>query len=133
MHPLAFKVSRKYPRYHIKDLPELKGGIGGLLSSMRVTTMGAGGCAFVSRSRRILYPPMQIECVFEMKGVSSPVSVRADLLYSFVNSKTAEEASFFGVEFIAEDRPLVAAIVRKLEELSESEPNRVALDVMKPQ
>ncbi len=132
MHPLAFKVKRKYPRFHVKNLPELKGGIGGLLSSMTVTTIGEGGCAFVSRSGRILYPPMQIECIFEMTGVLRPVSVRADLLYSFINTKQTEEASYYGVEFLPEDRHLVEAIIKKLFELSETDKDRVALETLKP-
>jgi len=132
VHPLAFKVKRKYARYQIKKVPELKGGIGGLLSSMQITTMGSGGAAFISRSGRILYPPLQIECVFEMKGICPPVSVRADLLYSFINTKLDEEASYYGVEFLPEDRHLILPIIQKLELLAESEKDRVILDDIKP-
>jgi hypothetical protein len=91
--------------------------------------MGEGGCAFLSKSGRLLHPPLRLECVFEWKGLAAPVSVSADLLYSFVNTKTHEEAAYYGVEFIQEDRHLILPIVRELEQIYESNPQKVQLDL----
>lgn len=129
MHPFAFKFKRKYPRYHLVDLPDLQGGIGRIQKSVRLVTLGMGGCAFLSKAGRMLYPPLRVECSFQMTGVLDPISIRGDLLYSFTSTKQDEEASYYGIEFIEEDRGLLLPVIRKLEELAASSPHRVRVEV----
>lgn len=133
MDPSAFQIKRKGPRYHLLNVPELRGGIGSFNESVRLITMGEGGCGFISKSLRLLHPPLRIECVFEWRGLVKPVSVGANLLYSFVNTKSLEEASYYGVEFAEEDRYLVSPIVQRLEHLFLHQPQRVQLDQSSPE
>jgi hypothetical protein len=128
MQPSAFQIKRKGARYHLLNVPDLRGGIGSFSDSVRLITMGEGGCGFISKSLRLLHPPLRIECLFEWRGFVKPISVGADLLYSFVNTKTLEEASYYGVEFAREDRHLLSPIIQRLGYLFLHQPQSVQID-----
>lgn len=131
VHPFAFKIKRKFPRYNILHLPELRGSIGSLKKSFRVVALGEGGAGFIaSGAGRTLHPPLKLECFFEMAGVCPLISIRSDLLYAFVSDRAGDEHVFYGVEFDEAGRDLIRPIVSALSDISRASPNKVELDVL---
>jgi len=114
---------RKFPRFNVHRLNELKAKIDRHRTFEQVITLGIGGCGFYGtlESKHFLTPVKRVFSIFEFEGVTSqPVEIQGNLLYARDIQLNDEKIVFFGVEFIEAHQKLIEPIVQKLEALKEA-------------
>jgi len=114
---------RQFQRFEVSHCDSIGGLVPAANSSLQLSTLGMGGCAFLSTSGEPGFvPPKEVLCsIFsaDSTGVSEAQFVVGNLIYLRPISLGNLAGFQYGVKFHHEERIKLRGIVEKLEDLAD--------------
>lgn len=113
-------AKRKHPRFDVRFADQISARVGHATTSLRLMTLGGGGCAFVGETDVSNWiPPQRVALsfdVFEGQRCLYSKEVMADLIYVRPHNMTQEW--LLGFSFGMNDRAAMAPVMSQLEKLA---------------
>jgi len=124
-HSGGYREKREFQRYDVSHCVEIGGYITEASDRLRLTTLGMGGCGFISPEiDPNLTPPKQVMLSFfendEKDDIESAQFVVGEIVYLRPSAFSSGTAVQYGIKFKTEDRKQIQPIIAKLESLAAS-------------
>ena len=109
-------TGRRWPRYHVSQLPLLQGEFDRTVKDPKLVTLGYGGCGFYHIDPMIpLAPIRKVISSFRWGDEIAVSDVQGKLIYARELEISGKKIFYYGVEFLDAFRDKVKDIVDKLE------------------
>lgn len=112
------KERRRFPRYDVAKMENLRGELAKGRARTRLVLFGAGGCGFFSSpSEEKIADGTEVDCTFYCAEVlREPIILKARIAYSQLVTINKVKEIYYGLEFNAEQSSRIQPIIKFLDQ-----------------